>query len=403
MLSKREYFAINKMAFEKLTNNQREEKYKSYRDRYIIKNANTNADKRIITTVRKVNNNNNNNTNRNRIATENVRFSKCLINFAKASIDPFGNIQELPCIPDMISVPSHKFKTWVETTLVVGLNGYGWAVMNPWSMAVNNATAVDPPGYIDLPVITTTATYTHGNTYTNTYAELVAGETQYAEASSPFDYNTIQNAGIRLVAAGMMAEYTGTLMNQSGVVTVLQNDDLRSFTTPTSLTTIRTHSRAQNCPTTRESQCYVRYEQTGSLYTDYRQISSFMPSKVANAAQLINYPLIIAVSGAEPGTTFRVRAVAYFELQQRGVQSTPSESDVIGYSAFQSARTFTLPTQDPKRDLLTIMKQTAYNIGNSISGFAPVVGRILGSTVGSPELGEALGGISKNIIDALMN
>jgi len=410
LLTKKQYLITNQANFAGLTAKEKEAKYQSYLRKYQTKNKSmvvANKVNRQIIVRPKNSPNNNNSRNANIVAGAktfvrgndklNFKLSKCLLAYAKAAIDPFDNITDLPCIPDNITVPSNKVKTYLEADIGIGANGTGFAVMSPWKMLINDNTT-NGTTITDYPVVTSTTNYaTPGYSFVPASFALnnVAGwnpQSIYTTASM----NNANTPVWRLVAAGMEIDYTGQLLNQSGMISVIQWDGMQNIPTGTTFQVIRQHPRSQTCATSREARCYVRFEPTGPSDYEYQPYVSYYPP-----ARTQYYPLGIFVSGATANTNFRIRAVAYFEIQSLNLPVSPSEADPIGFPALQAARSEVLPSSDPGSDLTNILKRTATNILSTVSGYAPVIGTAIGSMFGQPALGTAVGGLSKDLITSL--
>jgi len=419
LLNKQQYLETNRSNFVGLTKKQKDDRYQLYRQKYLNKDradlvGMTTKNRQIIpyqvSNPRKPNNGNQNinmtkarkatNRSTNMGGNSNLKFklSKCLLSYARASIDPFDNITELPCIPDVITVPAYRFRTYLEADVEVGGEGVGWAVMSPWKMIMyqNGSTGTSS----DFPVVTTHNTYGSGEYIwdpTDIGGGTVIGWNPQSQMSFA-DINPVTNPGVswRLVAAGMELDYTGVLLDQAGLVTVIQWDGLNTIPLGTTIPVLRQHPRSQSCATSREARCYIRYEPTNTDNYSYQTEPFYYP-----AGRTTYYPLGIFVSGATPGTTFRIRAVAFFEIQSSTLPAVPSEADPVGFPAFQAARSSHLPTPDPQSDLFSILKKTASNILTSISGFAPVIGTAIGSMFGQPAVGGVIGGVSKDLIQSL--
>lgn len=420
MLNKQNYFKINSQNFRTLSIKEQNKKYQEYVDRYKkqisnpINNANLKArpSKAIVIAgpnrSRVPKNNNNNNSNRKNDPGYTFRLSKCLISYAKASIDPFQNIQDMPCIPDNLVVPSFKYRTFADVDLEINAQGIGFAVYCPWKMAWNGNTSSAIPNFVDYPVVTTDSTYIPA-TYTINGALIAGGFLNGYNSNSPFnrgDYLSFfgnDQGSMRLVAAGLELQYTGVMLNQAGVVSTLSYDGLKNLPTGNNMAYFRSHQRAQTCPTSREARCYVRYEPTDSIHFSYLDGDYWLSDTTVGGTYPVEayYPMGIFISGAQPNTTFRCRAVAYFESQQHNQSTSPSDSDAVGFSAFQSARSSQLPTPDPESDFLSIMKKTASNVINSLSGFVPIIGTAIGTAFGQPALGSVAGEASKNLLQSL--
>jgi len=328
-----------------------------------------------------------------------IGLSDCLVEYAKAMIDPFDTVPN-PCIPDNICIPSYKFNCKVESTFTVGLMGTGFVLFNPWSMAANDVAATGAS--IDFPIIVSTANYTRIDVNPS-IARLSNGEILGFGSTSPFTFAEFGNDQIqmRLVAAGVEIEYIGELLNQSGCVTTLQNNGLQPFIFPTEIVTLQSNPRARTCANSKENRCYISYTPTNSNVLSYGSINQYLPSQ-QNVPTLTNHPLVIAVSGATPGITFRLKAMAFFEMQMDNTNVTPSESDPIGFPAFLAAKTAVVATDDPGTDLKSVLQKTIKNIATSISGQGAGIGMALGSIYGNPQAGRAAGSAAGLLLSSIL-
>lgn len=402
MLSQKQYFVDNMVNFQDLTLKQKRQKYTKYVARYKRINGVGNSNK--MTNIYPKQQPKINRVNRNKALRSlqpketNVKLSECLMLYARASIDPFGNFQQMPCIPDTITAPSFKFRTFVDTNIFVGTETVGYAAFNPWTMACNdNGSAGE---VFDYPIIGTTATYNQSS-YTASAAALAAGQIFASNSNSFYSDSTITPGSLRLVAAGLELEYSGQLMDQAGVISVIQWDGLNAVPNPSTTDQIRLNQRTMSCPTQREARCYVRYEPVDSENFSYAPLSQYRPSQNPTLDPKY-YPLLVYISGATPGTSFRIRAVSFFELQLSNAPISPSESDPIGFPALQAARSSVLPSSDPGEDLTTILKKTIRNIATTVSGFAPAIGTSIGAALGQPAIGHTVGNFSKTLIESLL-
>jgi len=309
-------------------------------------------------------------------------------------------LTKMPCIPDAICVPSFKFSSKCEGTMYIGTSGIGYVSFCPWTMVVNNPLVTNAA--INPPIITTTADYSHLE-----YQALsvdVPIQIQVGVANSPFTTDTFLSGfptlpEFRLVGAGVEIEYTGKLLDQSGTITVLQNNGLNDFPDGTTPTQLMNNPRSKTCSNSKDNRCYISYQATGADYLSYQNLGYYYPGVLELGH---NHPLLIMVSGATPGISFRYKAVAYFECQLNNTDATPSESDPIGYPAFQSARTELLPSDSPEEDLKTVLKGTITNIARSVSGMGGDIGGALGVLVGQPILGRTAGNAAGALLSSLL-
>lgn len=397
IMTKKQYFVTNKTKFASLSTKDKNDRYAEYllkkRDKKsrLAKNQGPINSRQVMRSPKVM--------KTQQPQQSKVHIADCTLLYARASIDPFVLLPKDPCIPDAICAPSYKFNTSIMGTMTVGPARTGFVAFNPITAAINdnNSNLVA----IDFPIISTTGFYA-GTDYNPDPAFLpAAGGNQLVGANSNSYFNDaiFQTAEVRLVAAGVEVFYTGSVLNQSGVVTTLQNDGYVPLATGTTVNAIQANPRAVVCPTSKDSRCYISYYPTDSDQFSYKNFESQRPS-VAGIPN--GYAMIIFVSGAFPGSTFQFKAKCYYEAQIPGLSSTASESDPIGFSALAAARTQTPRTDDPGMDYIETVKQTIRVIGSQLSGIAPTVGRAVGSLVLQPELGGLAGDLTAAAINSLL-
>lgn len=330
-----------------------------------------------------------------------VKISECTLLFAQASIDPFARLQKMPCIPDEITVPSFKYMSKCQATMTIGELGHGFVAVNPWTMAFNDATStIIPFDYTDYPVVVTTANY-NLQVFSASGTLVAAGDLAGQNSNSPFTYADLsaQNGRVRLVACGVEIMYTGELLNQSGAITVLQNNGLAPFENGTTPTQLMNNPRSKTCSNSKDSRCYLSYSATDAEFYSYKPPNNYTATHLDVPG---NYPMIIYVSGATPGITFHVKTIAYFEAQLGNADSSPSESDPIGFGAFQAARTEFLPSDDPSSDLKQILGGTVKNVLKSVSGMGGTIGGTIGAAFGNPSAGYAIGSAAGSLLSSIL-
>jgi hypothetical protein len=331
-----------------------------------------------------------------------VKLSHCLLDYARASIDPWDVNIDQPCIPDGVCIPSYKLKTVCNGQAIVGTNGVALIAYCPWLMfsGDNSATA----SYVEYPVVTTTSTYDYSDIRL-TAAEHAAGKLSGSNSNSylkVYSPPSVDDSPMRLVAAGVEVQYTGTTLNQSGAVTVIQSPGLEDWGLLQSFTGIRNIPTSKTCSVSKSSRCYVPYYPTNESVLAYEEYTNYFSSTRATASGLY-HPLLIAINGGQPGETFQFKAIAFFESQLKGMGTTPSHSDPVGFGAFQTARTQFLPTEDASKDFFDIIKETGKTILKSISGVFPEAGTIIGASFGAPEVGALVGTSAKTALELLLD
>lgn len=390
LMTKKQYMAVNQANFAKLTEKEKNERFKDYVERKKDKNLRMKKFQGQVPAPKSTYNKQKPTRNARPKQTT-VGLSKCAILYAKASINPFQQLDDDPCIPDSVSVPSYKFNTTVMVTMTVGTQGAGYALLDPWTAIVNDNVKND------CPVACSTAGFNSTNLDLNTGD--IGAQYDVFNSNSFFNGAQFDVGELRLVAAGLQVFYTGPILNQAGVVTTLQNDGGATFGDLQPIVPIMQNPRSVTCANLKENMCYVSYLPTSTDEFSYKPYSQHRPS---TAGLPYNYPLGIFVTGAVPGTTFQVRARCYYEAQIPGLSATSSDSDPIGFAAVQTARTQLKPTEDPAKDQTTVLQQALRNIGQTISGIAPSVGTAIGTVFGAPQLGSAAGSTVSALLNGLL-
>jgi hypothetical protein len=390
-LTEKQYFKLNEKNFKGLSQRDKQEKYANYllgkkdKQQRLGRVGRT----KVTNTVKK-------RPKRNAKPMRTAAtLSDCTMLYARASIDPFSRLEKDPCIPDSICAPSYKFNTTLMATMYVGTAGTGYAVLQPLLAAIND-NAVNATS-IDYPLSVTTAAYGDPNYIMAPvfYPAAITG----VNSNSYFTDALFQNAEIRLVAAGMECFYTGTVLNQAGTVTTLQNDGFTPIVSGTTAAAIMSNPKSTVCSTSKDSRCYISYYPTDSEQFSYKRFENLRPSTNGDSNY---YAMIIFVSGAQPGTTFQIKARCYYEAQIPGLSSTESESDPLGFSAVAAARTKIRPTDDPKTDFLETVKESLRILGTQMSGLAPAIGGAVGTAFGVPEVGITLGNAASYALNTLL-
>lgn len=331
--------------------------------------------------------------------TPNV-LSDCLLLFAQASIDPFTKLTQNPCIPDAMCAPSFKFTAKIECDLQVGLSGVGIAALCPWVAFVNDLTVVGND--INLPLIVTNKEYPYtdiqltGNALSLGYITAFNSNSPFTEASGQ------SNVPMRLVSAGLEIMYSGQLMDQAGTVSCLQWDGLGGVPVNTLISSVRQNPRTATCANSKDNRCYVSYYPTSQEFLSYKPSGDYFTTTIADLTLGNNHPLLIVVSGATPDTSFMVRAICHFECLMPNLNATPSESDPIGYPAFNSARSQLLSSPSPEVDLKNTLVETVRSIGKTVSGMGGTLGGAIGTAFGNPVAGAAIGSAAGNLLSSIL-
>lgn len=336
-----------------------------------------------------------------RITNKPMKLSQCMLNYARASIDPFDNSLKEVCIPDNHAVRSQKVSAYINSQLIIGTNGIGIAALNPWSLLVGDVGR--SASAANYPLVVTTATYS-STTIDIDMANLDAGHLSGYDSNSPLTYNAYGRHSMRVVSAAVEVFYTGTTLSQAGAISTLQVDGLASLNAGTTITAFRNDPRSVTCSVAKGSRCYCSYYPVRDDNLSYLPLDNYLPTlfDTPPASGFLN-PLIIIITGATPGTTFQVKAIAHYECLFPGGGATKSDSDPIAFSAFQVARTELVPTPDPSQDLSKVLRSTFRNIAASLSPYLPMLGTAIGTAAGNASIGSNLGSAGKSMLDYMLD
>jgi hypothetical protein len=142
---------------------------------------------------------------RNRVmkGAKGTGLSHCAEIYAKALVNPWGDFDELPCVPCAPADLTYKFRNLMRGQFQAGSAGVGWIQWAPQNPTNN------------IPSIITTT-----NLYAGTSFAYGAGNTSVPKASLPYSNNNFLTAGqclgARLVASGLRVRTTTPVLNQGG-------------------------------------------------------------------------------------------------------------------------------------------------------------------------------------------
>lgn len=328
-------------------------------------------------------------------------FTQCLVNYARAAIDPFDQSISEACIPDNNAMPSHKFSSLINAQAVVGTQGICIVGLNPWAMTARDYGA--PGVFCDMPLIVSNANYASANIDFD--RQIIPAQLDAYNSNSFYSYTQVQTQSMRLVGAAVEIFYTGPTLSQAGAVTVQQTPGLTPVPLGTTFAAIRNDPRSRTCSVSKGSRCYIAYTPISDDLLSYKPNTDYLPSTghPVNPNGGTYTPLIIVISGATPGTTFQVKAVAHFEALYPGIGTTPSHSDPIGFPSFMAARAAVKSTDDPSKDFVDVMKETARTIARNLSPYLPMAGAAVGAFVGQPAIGATVGSATKSVLDVILD
>jgi hypothetical protein len=309
------------------------------------------------------------------------KISKCAVDYLKALVDPFGPFDQLPCIPDVLTLPSYKFKTLTRAPIATGVDSCGYIAMNTFAIASDQNIAQG-----------TTSNFT-GTAYDTGQ---VPANYSLLTSNSPFTIATA-NPGtntrpfFRLVGAGVRVRYTGPLIAQGGTFTLYRAPGNNQIPTPTTQATMQLNDRTARVPVTNDWS-YVTYQPTDNDSLSYRQYGQ-LPA---------GHNILIFINGTGQGLPFDVELVQYWECQSTSIgQTTHSHSDPVGMGAVLASLPARGSGNKPSTDVVPTLAKAGQEIMRSTSTIVPLlkdagaafsglVGGFLGGPVGGAA-GSALG------------
>lgn len=138
------------------------------------------------------------------------QLSACAQRYFEVLLNPFDTAaEELPCIPDLIDIPSYKFYTRQRGSITIGTTGYGFVGVSPYAYGndqVNILSSSSTYGFSGFPV-----------TAARSAAVLES-------SNSMFPWTAATCPSVRVVGCGLRIRYTGTELNRGGtIIPVLSN------------------------------------------------------------------------------------------------------------------------------------------------------------------------------------
>lgn len=259
-----------------------------------------------------------------------VSLSRCATSYFRAMMNPYQPIAELPCVPDVLTLPSCKTRGVGRGTMHIGTAGMGFVAFSPYAGLTNDSPSM----------------WHSEKTYAGTSIETSATGVSYLTMyQSPFTTASfgpgVSQKQARPVAAGLRIRYTGSLLNRGG----------RSITVHNS----RAHSVVG---LTSGSALGNRWNTSETIKNDWHHVA-WIPLDDGeyqyNSASFASSPPRIAmIVESLAGNSFEFEVVIYSEVVSgEGIQNaTPSHSDLTGMSAIRNILDQWVPSsQDVARNV----------------------------------------------------
>jgi len=268
----------------------------------------------------------------------------CTEMYARALVNPFQPIPVPPCIPDTVSLPSHKFSARARGTFSTGTTGVGWVLMDPFLLSASDRE-LNTSDANDVSVLYTGATYPFSNVNIDVTDGTLNEGVFFANSNSIFTSAFLGDARrqYRLVSAGLSCRYIGTdfrnqgricLYRQQGNVNIPGNNTVNA-------SLILQDSYAVSVPVSRKTE-YIYYIPDNPVLMGYQADSAYI-----NVGHL-SYLLFIDGGDTDTPQSWEFEAIAHYELIGPNVTLSKSNSDPTGLGAVLSSLATKAPTVPPK-------------------------------------------------------
>lgn len=303
------------------------------------------------------------------------RLSNCAVDYGRVLVDPFNGPDHpnLPCIPDFISLPSHKFKTTMRIPFNSGTASTAWVAINPFSVAN------------DIPLGQAT-----NSSYTGTSYDLSQPFGNYVQIfpNSPFNNASLigpRQPEFRLVACGLRVRYTGALLNQGGTLLLFRNPGNEVINSPSSFSDLSAYDVA-GVGTATSRWRGVNYR------PDTQTQLSYQPSAFFSAGNR----MIIYVQGVAPAQPYLAEIVQYWECLTYIRETTASHADPVGMGAILASLPAKPPLTEPAEEVRGVMIKAGRVVAQQTSTIVPMLKDIGAGAMGL--LGSFLGGPAGGVI-----
>jgi len=311
-------------------------------------------------------------------------FSDCSKNYFMALMNPW-QVDDPPCVPDSIVLPTYKFAASIRGTFSTGSSGLGFVTLNPYlaayGIASNQVAGIPQPCGIITNANYTDNNYVPTGTTSNSTNQITSDSTLVAQ-SLQTDGSLMSNYNIRVVGAGLKVRYVGSEFSRSGRMLAYRTPDNGAIQIGINPTQILVDREIISVPVERKWH-HVVWRPSNALDTGFFNYST-LPNKPFST-------LGVFVEGAGGAINFEFDGVVWLEVVQNTnsaqVQTpglprlTPSHSDPIGMSAAVSALPQTQPTQDPSSDLKSFMSSAYDYVKTAISFVGDLVPTVLPQVV----------------------
>lgn len=316
-------------------------------------------------------------------------LSECVLKYATAISDPWSPLAEGVCIPTFPSRASLKSTTFTRFTVSIGTGNVGWVAICPTlcndQVCGFASTSTYAGGVGVAPGINSTTIAG------STLSQIVMSNNPFTTAQLTLASDTVQpTVSGRIVSVGVSVQYTGTKLNEGGLLYGLVHPNhggIHSYT----ISQIAAFREACVCTTGSKKHWFTMAGQS-EQEVQYPSFQLAQASDTLNAlfpfsnGQYIDptiqtiggCPLMIYFTGTA-ANTFEVEIVQHAEYigSAASNMATPSHSDAVGFQVVNTAAALVQQkaTQKPGASRPSIMREAIAETLHSLRPVASFVGK----------------------------
>jgi hypothetical protein len=301
-----------------------------------------------------------------------ANISQCTKHYVRALTNPFNPFKDLPCIPDQLVNPSHKYNTWTRGTFSTGTQGVGWVVVNPWYNVYNDGAFAGTSS--SNAIISTTPAFAGANYNWTVVAGIPTVGVVGANSNSRFTQNDFINNrwNYRIVGCGIRVKYTGTTFRNQGRLIMYRQQANDPIPLGSDASVLFQDNYTSTIPVNRSKETVVTYQTAEYDFTSYQEIGFYLPLIPINNTQQ-RWHMLIYVDGGDTTTpqSFEYEVATFFEIVGRGLPLTSSHSDVVGMGQAIASLPNKIPLSPPSIVERSVLQQIGQSLYNSVSYAAP--------------------------------
>lgn len=308
-----------------------------------------------------------------------LHVAACTREYMKAIVNPFA-VEGLPCIPDIITLPSFKICVKARGVLSTSATtGVGFILVDPFQLLASDAgsgggaingskftqsTYLDSAmNWVDVDPITGLSTIQSDSLFT--VADLSQATRQF-----------------RLVGCGVGIKYVGTTFHNSGSITAFRVMGNSSIPNNTTLVQLLQDKYSIQHPV-RRSSTYIYYVPDDPNYIAYNPFFDFYADSNTLEANHNSMGFFISGGAIDNPQSWNFEIVAYFELIGRGMTLSRSHADPSGMANVLSALPNKAPLSSPAMEEKKVLSEFVKGAAN--------VTHLIGDAYGYAQTGIRLG------------